>query len=169
MTQESINRRKIYSVWLNMKSRCQKPSHKQFYRYGGRGISVSDTWKDFIAFYGWAIASGWRLGLQIDRRNNDGNYCPENCRFVTQTENLGNRKPTYKFIRAARIVAAASGPKAREAAWCVTRKPVMCLETGAVSIGLNAMASLMGISSTTVHRSIRLGRTTRKGFTFKLA
>ena len=76
-----------------MKSRCNNPNRPKYPRYGGRGIKVCDEWNnDFMSFYTWAIDNGYSDDLQIDRIDNDGNYCPDNCRWVTLQENTLNRR-----------------------------------------------------------------------------
>lgn len=80
--------KKLNSIWHAMKSRCENPSIKEFNRYGGRGIKVCDEWRnDFKKFYDWAILNGYREGLSIDRINNDGNYEPSNCQWISRSEN----------------------------------------------------------------------------------
>lgn len=82
----------LYLVFDSMKSRCYNPKDSSYNRYGGRGINICDEWlNDFSSFYHWSIINGWQKGLQIDRINNDGNYKPENCRFVTPKENCNNK------------------------------------------------------------------------------
>jgi hypothetical protein len=76
-----------------MKKRCDDPRHKKYKYYGGKGISVCEEWKkSFSNFYNWAKKNGYRDDLFIDRVDNDGNYCPENCRFTTWEVQLKNRK-----------------------------------------------------------------------------
>src|SRR5258706_11558288 len=83
-----ISHWKLHSVWRGMKNRCHSPNFKTSNRYGKRGIIVCDEWRyDFWAFYNWAMWNGYQEGLDVDRRDNNGNYTPENCRFVTRLIN----------------------------------------------------------------------------------
>lgn len=82
----------IHHLWNTMRRRCNDPNQKSHTRYKDRGIIVCDEWlNSFTAFYGWALSHGWKQGLQIDRIDNNGNYEPSNCRFVTSRENALNR------------------------------------------------------------------------------
>lgn len=74
-----------------MRQRCYNPNNPRYYRYGGRGITICEEWKNLNNFIEWALSNGWVEGLQIDRINNDGNYTPDNCRFVTNKQNSRNR------------------------------------------------------------------------------
>jgi hypothetical protein len=82
---------KIYSIYYNMRDRCLNNNCHAYKDYGGRNIKICDEWlnKDngFINFYDWAINNGYKEGLSIDRKDNDGNYCPENCRWITRSLN----------------------------------------------------------------------------------
>ena len=79
---------KLYRIWWNIKSRTLNPKNKDYCKYGGRGITICDEWKnDFLSFYNWAINNGWIMGLTIDRIDNDGNYEPSNCQWITMREN----------------------------------------------------------------------------------
>jgi hypothetical protein len=91
-TTHGMSEHPLYKVLHNMKQRCQNTKLLQFKDYGGRGISVCEEWQDPSAFFNWALANGWKRGLQIDRKDNDGNYEPVNCRFVTPKENSNNRR-----------------------------------------------------------------------------
>lgn len=77
-----------------MKQRCLNPNHPKYYRYGGRGIKVWEEWKPLKNFYLWATQSGFREGLSIDRINNDGDYNPENCRWISISLNSKNKSTT---------------------------------------------------------------------------
>lgn len=89
---------KLQGVWNAMKRRCYAPKTLKYDRYGGRGITVCDEWRNSEtgcnAFCTWALANGWQEGLQIDRIDNDGPYAPWNCRFVTRGENMRNTSKT---------------------------------------------------------------------------
>lgn len=91
------NRNKLYRVWISMRSRCINKKLKVYKYYGGRGIKVCEEWNNFQVFESWAKNNGYKIGLQIDRINNNGNYNPLNCRFITALVNSINRRTT-KFI-----------------------------------------------------------------------
>lgn len=92
-TKHGLTGHRLVGVWNGMKKRCLTKTCQRYKDYGGRGITVCDLWKrSFQAFYDWAVANGWQPGLQLDRINNDGNYEPDNCRFVTPEVNSRNRR-----------------------------------------------------------------------------
>lgn len=86
---------KLYIKWLSMRKRCYDKMDKRYYRYGGRGIIVCEEWRyTYQIFKKWAINNGYKSDLQIDRIDNNGNYEPSNCRFVTNKENCRNTSVT---------------------------------------------------------------------------
>lgn len=88
----SLYQTPIYKSWSNMISRCYNHNVTHYDRYGGRGIIVCDKWKTFEGFLK-DMQSTYINGLQIDRKNNDGNYEPGNCRWAdgkTQCRNRSN-------------------------------------------------------------------------------
>ena len=75
-----------------MKARCYNPHNGFYHRYGGRGITVCDEWKNnFSAFRKWAMCNGYSDGLTLDRIDFDGNYEPSNCRWATSKEQANNK------------------------------------------------------------------------------
>ena len=88
-----LNSTRLYKIWKEIKRRTLNPKHKQYKDYGGRGITICDEWKnDFMPFYNWALSNGYSDELSIDRIDNDGNYCPENCRWTTRTMQSRNQR-----------------------------------------------------------------------------
>ena len=83
---------KLYNVWKNMKSRCYDKNSDRYYTYGARGIKICEEWKNnFRVFAKWAYQNGWKVGLSIERKDHNGNYCPENCTFITMNEQARNK------------------------------------------------------------------------------
>lgn len=83
----------LYYIWNGMVSRCHKEESCGYEWYGLRGITVCDEWRhNFITFYDWCMENGYRKELQIDRRNNDSGYSPENCRWVSRSTNMRNTR-----------------------------------------------------------------------------
>jgi hypothetical protein len=78
--------------------RCHNPRNHIYKRYGGRGITVCDEWRrDWLSFYRWALSHGYRDDLEIDRIDNDKGSSPENCRWVTTTENQNNKRNNIRL------------------------------------------------------------------------
>lgn len=87
----------IYNIWNGIKNRCDLPSEAEYHRYGGRGIKVCDEWYVFETFKKWALENGYDSKLQIDRIDNNGNYEPSNCRWVTRKINCNNRNNNIRI------------------------------------------------------------------------
>lgn len=77
-----------------MKQRVLNPKCRAYRNYGARGIGMCEDWNEFEPFCEWALANGWQKGLDLDRIDNDGPYCPENCRWVDRATNTNNRRNT---------------------------------------------------------------------------
>lgn len=83
----------LYSILQGIKTRCTNPASSNYADYGARGISMCKEWEDFTAFRDWAISNGYTQGLTIDRKDTNGNYFPDNCRWVDlQTQNRNRNK-----------------------------------------------------------------------------
>ena len=86
---------RLYRAWKNMRTRCESPKNKHYQNYGGRGIFVCAEWQDFAAFQDWALSSGYDDSLTIERIDNDGNYEPHNCCWVTLAEQHLNKRTNH--------------------------------------------------------------------------
>lgn len=86
---------RIFRIYCGMKNRCYNKTNKDYKHYGSRGIKVCDEWlADFMAFYNWAIANGYSDELTIDRKDVNGNYAPDNCKWSTRAEQARNQRRT---------------------------------------------------------------------------
>lgn len=85
---------RIYRIHHNMKERCFNKNNHRYKSYGGRGITICDEWlgkNGFICFYNWAIKNGYKDDLTIERIDNNGNYCPENCTWIPLQDQVKNK------------------------------------------------------------------------------
>ena len=87
---------RLYRIWKNMKQRCSNPKASKFELYGGKGITVCDSWKNsFENFAKWSYENGYTDELSIDRIDSNKNYCSENCRWTTYKEQGNNTSANH--------------------------------------------------------------------------
>jgi len=102
---------RLYHIWQDMKKRCCNPHVHRYERYGGRGIQICKAWlEDFRPFMQWALANGYTDSLMIDRIDNDGDYKPDNCRWIINKAQCNNRISC--------IMITAKGKTQSLMAWC---------------------------------------------------
>lgn len=85
----------LYAVWQTMKQRCSNPKSRGYKWYGAKGIKVCEEWQSAENFYKWAIQNGYTIGLTIDRIDPAGDCEPNNCRWITMSEQQSNRSTTH--------------------------------------------------------------------------
>lgn len=89
---------RLYNIYFNMINRCYNTKQVEYHNYGGRGVGVCKEWRDsFVAFREWAIGNGYNDILVIDRIDVNGNYEPNNCRWITKREQQFNKTNTRYF------------------------------------------------------------------------
>lgn len=92
-TSHKMSNTRLYNIWQGAKQRCYYHKHKSYNEYGGRGIKICDEWlTDFTVFYDWAITNGYSDNLTLDRIDVNGNYEPNNCRWVTISDQSRNKR-----------------------------------------------------------------------------
>lgn len=90
----AAHNKRLYRIWAGIKTRCENKNCAAYKRYGATGIKICMEWGEFSSFLRWAIKTGYKDGLQIDRIDNALGYSPENCRWATSAENSQNRGST---------------------------------------------------------------------------
>lgn len=93
------NKNRLYTTWLHVKRRCLNKNSKDYKYYGARGISICSEWLNYPSFKQWSLSSGYKDNLTIERINPDKNYSPENCEWITKSENTRRRNIKYHADR----------------------------------------------------------------------
>lgn len=102
---------KLWYSYHAMKKRCLNPNEKRYKDYGGRGIRICDEWlKGFDEFAEWALSNGYQDGLTIERKDVNGNYCPENCEWISKHEQNFNKRNS--------LIVEYNGQKKDLMVWC---------------------------------------------------
>lgn len=83
---------RLYRIWNLMRRRCLDPKARNYKDYGSRGIRICKEWQEYAPFRDWAQNNGYSEGLTLDRKNNDGDYKPSNCRWLTRKEQNNNKR-----------------------------------------------------------------------------
>lgn len=106
-----------------MKTRCSCPGTGGYEHYGGRGISVCIEWMEFEVFHKWALLNGYKDHLTIDRKDNDGDYTPSNCRWITTAEQNRNKRGVIRLENKGVIMCVAEWSRelGKGETWLMTR------------------------------------------------
>lgn len=103
VTTHGLSSHPLFQTWYDMYRRCNRPTRKDYHHYGGRGIKLCDAWmppaeQGFVRFLE-DMSSSYSEGLEIDRIEVDGDYCPENCRWTTRAVNCSNRRSYFVNLK----------------------------------------------------------------------
>ena len=85
----------LYKVWQTMKQRCYNPNNRGYRWYGAKGVKLCEDWRSPTVFYNWAIKNGYQEGLTIDRIDPKGDYAPNNCRWITMSDQQHNKTSNH--------------------------------------------------------------------------
>lgn len=92
-----LSKHPLYGKWSHIVQRCSNTSDKEYSNYGGRGITVHESWLKFLPFYFWAVENGWTPELTIERLDVNGNYEPHNCSFIPMSEQSENKRSNIRL------------------------------------------------------------------------
>lgn len=94
-TTHNGSKTRLYSIWQDMRRRCNSPNRKDSKNYYAKGIRVFEEWNDFSVFQDWALKNGYNDSLTIDRIDSNKNYEPSNCRWIEKSEQAKNRSSNH--------------------------------------------------------------------------
>ena len=103
-TKHNQSHTKLYRTWNDMRQRTANPKREDYKNYGARNIHICNEWLDFIAFKNWALENGYQEGLTIERKDVNGDYCPENCCWIPFEKQAQNKRNTVKIEYAGEIL-----------------------------------------------------------------
>ena len=157
---------RLHDIWCGMNNRCN-PDNKSSQRYGRRGIRVCEEWADYMVFEKWALEHGYAEDLTIDRIDVNGNYCPDNCRWIPLAEQARNRRTTFEVFYQGRNMSLAEAAelaglpykqvhhRIKRAGWSVEKALSEPIRSGKSDLHLRCEA--LGLNYHTVYNRIRMG------------
>lgn len=98
ITHHRANKERLYNTWKCMRQRCHNPNNPSYPHYGGKGVKICEDWQEYIGFRTWALSNGYSDELSIDRIDVNGDYCPENCRWVDDKVQMNNQSRNRKIF-----------------------------------------------------------------------
>lgn len=104
-TRHGMSDHPAYAVWRSMMDRCRLPTHQAWANYGARGIAVCARWRERFEHFWEDMGPTYQSGLDLDRKDNNGDYSPENCWWTTRRNNTMNRRDTIRDVDIPRLSA----------------------------------------------------------------
>lgn len=95
-TTHGLSKHRLCNTWRHIKDRCYNPKNSDAKYYYFKGIKVCDEWlNDYKKFYDWAMSNGYQDNLTIERKDYTGNYCPDNCTWIPNSEQSCNKSDNH--------------------------------------------------------------------------
>lgn len=138
----------LYRVWQQIRWRCTNPKNMGFKFYGARGIGVYPDWLVFTTFHKWALEHGYKPGLTIERIDNNGDYCPSNCTFVTRAAQARNRRNNLlltAFGETKTLAAWGEDKRCSVSRWCLRNRVVVLNIPVELAMSLPTLARGRGV------------------------
>lgn len=89
--------KRLYKIWQGMRNRCYRENNASYPSYGGRGIKLCEEWQRYENFEHWALSAGYEPTLTVDRIDVNGDYAPDNCRWITMKLQAYNRRDNHRL------------------------------------------------------------------------
>ena len=128
---------RIYTIWYDMKARCYNAKNPHFNCYGGRGIKNCEEWLNsengFQNYAKWSFENGYKEDLTIDRIDNDANYEPNNCRWVTRKVQAQNKRNTMLLLYNGNLMTISEIAKITHKSWNTIKNQI---EKGEFNLGI---------------------------------
>lgn len=102
-TTHGMSKHPAFAVWRSMNDRCRLPTHQAWHNYGGRGIGVCERWQQSFENFWSDMGPTYIRGLELDRIDNNGNYGPQNCHWVSRRQNIMNKRNTIRDVDVAKL------------------------------------------------------------------
>lgn len=138
LVKTGLSRTPEYKAWKDMRLRCSNPKHKDYPNYGGRGIKVCERWQNSVQAFVADMGPRPSKDHSLDRKENSGNYEPDNCRWATKLEQSRNRRNVWSRAEKQELKQLiADGKTHKEVAKLIGRTPA-CVSTAANRLGVDA-------------------------------
>ena len=152
-----MKNKRLYRTWVSIRRRCNNKNTKDYKYYGGKGIRVSSDWDQFSSFEEWAISHGYSDTMSIDRIDSNKDYCPENCRWITFSENDSRAHKGQIITPEQRKNISEKLKDYYSTRLNPNAKKIKCIETGVIYNSVKEASLSLGLNKCAVQCSTKKG------------